>query len=186
MSMLIQFAKALVFACERHADHRRKGAAQEPYVNHLAEVALMAAEATGGRDQSLVIAALLHDTLEDTATTYADLASQFGEDVAALVQEVSDDKSLAWQERKQLQIDRAPFKSHRAKVIKLADKVSNLRSIAHSPPHDWSPERRLAYIDWAEQVARGLMGGNSLLEAEFARAAAMARAAIDAERPAGR
>ncbi len=186
MSMLIQFAKALVFACERHSEHRRKGAAQEPYVNHLAEVALMAAEVTGGRDPSLVIAALLHDTLEDTATTYAELAGQFGEDVAALVQEVTDDKSLAWADRKRLQVERAPFKSHRAKVIKLADKVSNLRSIAQSPPQDWGPDKRAAYVDWAEQVAGGLTGGNSVLEAEFARAAAAARAAIEADRQRGR
>ncbi len=181
MSVLIQFTQALVFAADRHADQRRKGEAQEPYINHLAEVALLTAEATGGRDTSLVIAALLHDAIEDTDTTFEELSAEFGSDVAMLVQEVTDDKSLPWAERKRLQVETAPNKSHRAKVIKLADKISNLRSIAQSPPREWTPERRAGYVDWAENVAKGLIGGNSFLEQEFKTAAADARAAIEGD-----
>ncbi len=184
MSIVLQFAQALEFAAGRHVDQRRKGAAQEPYINHLAEVALLVAQATGGRDSSLVIAALLHDILEDTPTTYEELAGQFGEEVAALVQEVTDDKSLPKEERKRLQVENAASKSNRAKIMKLADKISNLRSIAASPPAGWSVERRAEYVAWSEQVAEGLAGVNRNLENEFKAAVTAAQEAIAADRQA--
>src|SRR5512143_171969 len=101
-------AKAWRVAAERHVHQRRKGESQEPYVNHLAEVADLVAEATGGGDARLVAAAVLHDTIEDTDLSREELASQFGEDVAGLVFEVTDDKSLSKQNRKRLQVEHAP------------------------------------------------------------------------------
>ena len=155
------------FAAEKHADQRRKGDAAEPYVNHLIEVADLVASALDEPDTGLVIAALLHDSIEDAGVTSEDLALRFGADVADLVGEVTDDKSLPQQERKRLQVENAPKKSVRAQTIKLADKISNLRSILTSPPADWDFERKREYFGWAKRVVDGLTAPNPTLKAEF-------------------
>jgi GTP diphosphokinase / guanosine-3',5'-bis(diphosphate) 3'-diphosphatase len=172
-----RLAEAYLFAAERHARQRRKGDAGEPYINHLAEVAALVAEATAGRDPDLVIAAVLHDTVEDTETSHDELVRRFGQDVADLVAEVTDDKSLPQAERKRLQVEHAPSRTPRAKVLKLADKTSNLRALAHSPPADWSVERRRDYIAWGRDVVAGLRGASPELEAKFDEAARAAEAA---------
>lgn len=174
-------ARAFAFAAERHVQQRRKGSSAEPYINHLAEVADLVARAVGGRDVNLVVAALLHDTVEDTATTIAELAELFGADIAGLVAEVTDDRNLPKDERKRLQVLHAPNRSHRAKLIKLADKTSNLRALATSPPAGWPPDRRLAYVRWAREVVAGLRGADPWLEALFDEAAALAEATLRAE-----
>jgi (p)ppGpp synthase/HD superfamily hydrolase len=125
---------------------RRKGIAQEPYINHLLEVASLVTEATGGSDPNLVIAALLHDAVEDQEVPLKIIAREFGKQVADIVMEVTDDKSLPKEKRKRKQIEAAPKKSKGAKLIKLADKTSNLRTIASSPAAGWSVKRRLEYI----------------------------------------
>jgi len=164
---ILLIARALDFSARKHANQRRKGEAAEPYVNHVAEVARLLAEATGGRDAVLVAAGLLHDTVEDTETTPAELEAAFGRDVADLVVEVTDDKALPRARRKALQIENAPKKSAQAKMLKLADKTSNLRSVVESPPANWSIERRREYFDWAQQVAAGCRGVNAELERAF-------------------
>src|SRR3984893_10140079 len=140
--------------------HRRKGPAQEPYINHLLEVAMLVAEATGGTDTNLVIAALLHDAIEDSEVPRELIAETFGDDVASIVVEVTDDKSLPQAKRKLIQIETASTKSPRAKILKLADKTSNLRAVAASPPSDWSVKRRIEYVDFAREVAAVLEGAN--------------------------
>ena len=155
------------FAAEKHAGQRRKGDAAEPYVNHLIEVAELVAMALPEPDTNLVIAALLHDSIEDAGVTAEDLASRYGADVAGLVSEVTDDKSLPKQERKRLQVENAPKKSARAQTIKLADKISNLRSMLSSPPAGWDHERRREYFTWARRVVDGLTAPNPMLKAEF-------------------
>jgi len=158
---------AAQFAAEKHAGQKRKGIAGEPYVNHLLEVATLIAGSSDVLDTNLVIAGLLHDTIEDTGVTAQELEQRFGRDVASLVLEVTDDKSLPKQTRKALQVQNAPKKSPRAQVIKLADKTSNLRSLLVSPPADWSFERKQEYFDWAKQVVDGLTAPNRALKAEF-------------------
>lgn len=170
-------ARAVAFAAHAHAGHRRRGKAQEPYFNHLAEVAHLVAEATAGRDAHVIAAAYLHDTVEDVGVTAEELRAAFNDDVAALVLEVTDDKSLAKAERKRLQIVNAPHKSDRAKLIKLADKTSNLRALVLSPP-DWPLARRREYVVWARAVAEGLSGANAYLESRFEEAADRAEAAL--------
>jgi GTP diphosphokinase / guanosine-3',5'-bis(diphosphate) 3'-diphosphatase len=133
MRDILLISRAWNFAAQRHSTQRRKGKAQEPYVNHLAEVAELVAIATEGQDANLVAAAVLHDTVEDTATRPAELASVFNADIASLVMEVTDDKSLDKVVRKKLQVEHASAKSGRAKFIKLADKTSNLRSLVKIP-----------------------------------------------------
>jgi (p)ppGpp synthase/HD superfamily hydrolase len=175
---LLLAAAAVEFAAKRHVNQKRKGARAEPYFNHLAEVAGLIAIATRGADAALVAAGYLHDTLEDTPTEYEELLSLFGEDVAALVSEVTDDKSLPKAERKRLQIVHAAEATPRARLLKIADKTSNLRSLAASPPADWDSGRALEYVDWAEKVVAGCRGLNSGLEALFDAAATDARQAI--------
>jgi guanosine-3',5'-bis(diphosphate) 3'-pyrophosphohydrolase len=171
VSDVLLIARAWNFSAERHAKQKRKGDAQEPYVNHLAEVAELVATATEGRDANLVAAAVLHDTVEDTATLPGELASIFNADVAGLVAEVTDDKRLDKAERKRRQVEYAAAKTDRAKVLKLADKISNLRSLVRGPPADWSLERRREYLAWATEVVQQLRGTNAWLEARFDEAA---------------
>jgi (p)ppGpp synthase/HD superfamily hydrolase len=166
-SDVVAVARALDFAARQHSKQRRKGEAGEPYVNHLAEVARLVAEATGGKDTVAVLAALLHDAIEDTPTTREELEREFGREVADVVVEVTDDKSLPRVERKRLQVESAPRKSARAKLIKIADKTSNLRSIAGSPPVGWDLKRQREYFDWAARVVAGCRGVNASLEKWF-------------------
>ena len=160
-------AKALDFAARKHVHQRRKGESREPYINHLAQVSWLLAEATGGGDAALIAAGLLHDAIEDTDATLAEIEAEFGSDIAALVAEVTDDKSLAWAERKRLQVEHVATKSKRAKMLKLADLTSNLLSILESPPAEWSPERKRRYLAWARQVADGCRSADATLEAGF-------------------
>jgi (p)ppGpp synthase/HD superfamily hydrolase len=178
MSDLSLVMRAADFAAHRHAGQRRKGVAGEPYVNHLLEVAALLAEAVGDNDAALIAAALLHDTLEDTDTEYEELAVRFGADIAALVAEVTDDKSLPKAERKRRQIESAPAASARAKLLKIADKTSNVRALVLSPPSNWDIARVADYIDWAEKVVAGCRGLNPALERAFDAAVTDARAAV--------
>jgi (p)ppGpp synthase/HD superfamily hydrolase len=161
--------EAACFAAQRHANQRRKGMDHEPYINHLLEVGALLAQATNPPDVNLVIAGLLHDVVEDTATTREEVADRFGEDVATLVMEVTDDKTLPKHIRKDLQIQSAPEKSPRAQKLKAADKISNLRSLIVSPPADWSTERRAEYITWARRVIDGCGNLDGFLKEEFYR-----------------
>jgi len=174
-SLIMQAAD---FAARRHAGQRRKGVTAEPYVNHLIEVASLLAEATGGSDPALIAAALLHDTLEDTATEYEELDARFGSDVASLVAAVTDDKSLPKTERKRRQIESAPGATPRTKLLKIADKTSNVRALVVSPPTNWDVARVADYIDWAEKVVAGCRGLSPMLERAFDAAVTDARAAI--------
>jgi guanosine-3',5'-bis(diphosphate) 3'-pyrophosphohydrolase len=171
LNTISDLARAYHFAAVKHVDQRRKGDAAEPYMNHLTEVAELVAKATNGDDVDVVIAAVLHDTVEDTNATLDELKNAFGSHVSSLVAEVTDDKSLPKTTRKLLQIEHAAQASPGAKIIKLADKTANLRTLAASPPSDWSPTRRNEYVTWAQQVVAGCRGTNTWLEAEFDRAA---------------
>jgi (p)ppGpp synthase/HD superfamily hydrolase len=164
---------AAKFASEKHATQKRKGAAAEPYVNHLIEVAQLVADSSDELDVNLVMAGFLHDTIEDTWTTADELERAFGEDVLSLVLELTDDKSLPKEVRKELQVEEAPRMSARAQVIKLADKISNLRSILTSPPANWNTQRKREYFKWGRRVVDALSAPNPILKAEFDRTYAM-------------
>jgi (p)ppGpp synthase/HD superfamily hydrolase len=178
MAGLVTVLRAADAAARWHINQRRKGAAQEPYVTHLLEVAMLVAEATDGADLNLVVAALLHDTIEDQGVTREEIAAQFNDDVADLVVEVTDNKKLPKAERKRLQIKHAPKLTRRAKILKLADKISNLRSVTTSPPADWPTQRCADYVIWTTEVVQGLRGASDLLEQKFDRAAADAKRTI--------
>jgi GTP diphosphokinase / guanosine-3',5'-bis(diphosphate) 3'-diphosphatase len=168
------FLKAVSFSADKHRDQRRKGESASPYVNHPIEVANVLWTVGEVHDVITIVGALLHDTIEDTATTEEEIRASFGPDVLALVLEVSDDKTLPNQERKQKQITKAPFLSHRAKQLKLADKTCNIKDIANFPPQNWSWQRKMQYLEWAAAVVTGLRGVNSALEKNFDEALAAA------------
>ena len=170
--------RALRFAATKHVHQRRKGGNDIPYINHPIAVATLLATVGMVTDPDILAAALLHDTVEDTDTTPEEIEREFGSVVAGLVAEVTDDKRLTSAECKVRQEMEAPFKSHSAKLIRLADKTCNVRDIARTPPSTWSLERRIAYFDWAERVVRALGDIHPALQAEFELARREARESI--------
>ncbi len=159
--------KALAFAAHKHRDQRRKDAGASPYINHPIALADVLVNEGGVADVEVVCAALLHDTVEDTATTHEELVNAFGSRIARIVAEVTDDKSLPKEERKRLQIEHAPTLSRAAKLVKLADKICNVRDLGDHPPVGWDRKRRREYFDWAKQVTDRMRGTNRRLEAAF-------------------
>jgi guanosine-3',5'-bis(diphosphate) 3'-pyrophosphohydrolase len=167
MNNLPKLLEAASFSAKKHRYQKRKGKDGEPYINHPLEVSNLLANIGKIEDYDILIAAILHDTIEDTETTPEEITALFGEKVCNYVLEVTDDKSLPKAERKRLQIEHAPHLSDGAKQIKLADKISNITDVMNNPPHHWSPERRDEYITWGEQVVAGLRGVNPYLEKYF-------------------
>jgi guanosine-3',5'-bis(diphosphate) 3'-pyrophosphohydrolase len=158
---------ALDFAAKKHRDQRRKDADATPYINHPIELARLLVNKAGIEDTNMICAALLHDTVEDTETTEQELKEFFGREIAVIVMEVTDDKSLAKQERKRMQVAHVADCSEAAKLVKLADKICNLRDLDHSPPAGWTTERKQQYFDWAREVIEQIRGVNSVLERLF-------------------
>ncbi len=167
---IVVLLRAAAFAAEKHRNQRRKDHARTPYINHPLAVARVLAEEGGVKDPAVLAAAILHDTLEDTETTRSELRREFGIRIASLVEEVTDDKSLPKQRRKQLQIEHAPKKSRGAALIKVADKICNLRELKQSPPKSWSPERRRKYREWSSEVVKALAIGKHPLRRVFSEA----------------
>jgi guanosine-3',5'-bis(diphosphate) 3'-pyrophosphohydrolase len=159
--------KALEFAAVKHRDQRRKDAQASPYINHPIALANVLVHDGGVSDPLVLAAALLHDTLEDTQTTAAELREAFGEKVAGIVGEVTDDKSLLKAERKRLQVEHAAHISREAKLVKLADKICNVRDVAFHPPAKWDLARRREYFDWAKAVVDRMRGTHAGLELKF-------------------
>ena len=158
---------ALEFSAGKHRNQRRKDAELSPYINHPIRVATLLWRTGGVRDCPVIAAALLHDVIEDTETLPAEIENLFGADVLSLVLELTDDKRLPKDERKRLQILRAPTASVGAKQIKIADKICNANDIIHSTPKGWSIERQWDYLDWTEKVVAGLRGCNASLETRY-------------------
>ena len=159
--------RATAFAALKHRDQRRKDAEASPYINHPIALADLLWDLGGVRDPVVIAAALLHDTIEDTETSATELRRAFGAKVAGIVGEVTDDKRLPKERRKELQIEHAAHISKSAKLVKLADKICNLRDILASPPKDWSIERKPQYFDWAKKVIDQARGTNLKLERRF-------------------
>ena len=167
MTNLPLIIDALTFASHAHRDQRRKGVDASPYISHPIALARILVVEAGIDDPVVIAAALLHDTIEDCKVTKAELASQFGVEVADIVAEVSDDKSLPKARRKELQVEHAAHISARAKLVKLADKIANVRDIGERPPADWSADRMREYAEWARRVVGGLRGVHAGMEKAF-------------------
>jgi guanosine-3',5'-bis(diphosphate) 3'-pyrophosphohydrolase len=176
-----QLLKAIAFAADKHRHQRRKDAEASPYINHPIAVATVLAAESDVSDEVMLIAAALRDTVEDTQTTIGELEEQFGSEVAGLVRELTDDKSLEKAERKRLQIEHASNSSIRAKQLKIADKICNIRDITDTPPVDWPLQRRRDHLAWSEQVVSGCRGVNPKLDQAFDQAFTRARSVLVAE-----
>ncbi|HIF58421.1 MAG TPA: bifunctional (p)ppGpp synthetase/guanosine-3',5'-bis(diphosphate) 3'-pyrophosphohydrolase [Rhodospirillales bacterium] len=159
--------KAAQFSALKHRDQRRKDIESSPYINHPITVAHIIADIGGIEDPEILAAALLHDTIEDTKTKPSELEEMFGETIRRYVEEMTDDKALTKEIRKQKQIEHAPHLSVGATLIKLGDKISNVSDITQSPPVDWDIERRTQYLDWAEAVINNCQKVNTALEQHF-------------------
>ena len=178
MANELMILKAASFAAVKHASQHRKNAGATPYIVHPLRVAEILAEASFFTEVDLLCAAILHDTIEDTDTTAAELTSEFGANVAAIVVEVTDNKALPKADRKRLQIEHAPHLSREAKLVKLADKIANVHDVAFEPPVGWTNQRRREYIEWACAVARGVRGEDDYLDELFVLSAGAAMKAI--------
>jgi guanosine-3',5'-bis(diphosphate) 3'-pyrophosphohydrolase len=180
-SGIADLLRAVEFAAEKHRDQRRKGAGASPYINHPIEVAAMLANVAAVQDVAILAAAVLHDTVEDTRTSPEELEAAFGREVRLVVQKVTDDKKLEKADRKRLQVEHAPYLSPAAKLIKIADKIANVREVTEKPPSDWSATRRREYLDWAERVIAGCRGVNAALESRFDETLSRAREVLSRE-----
>ncbi len=176
--MSAKFLQALSFAAYKHRHQRRKDNST-PYINHPIAVANILLNEAGVTDETVLIAALLHDTVEDTETTFEEIERQFGKAVREIVAEVTDDKSLLKAVRKQQQIDHAAGLSDRAKLVKLADKTANLRDVVASPPDGWSGDRIDNYVEWGKAVIDRLRGTHAQLESLFDRAYEQGRQIVE-------
>jgi guanosine-3',5'-bis(diphosphate) 3'-pyrophosphohydrolase len=158
--------QAAAFAAEKHRNQRRKDVEASPYINHPIQLAYILVQA-GIEDPVVLASALLHDTIEDTNTTHDELEIVFGHEIANIVAECSDDKTLSKLERKQAQVDHATRISRQAKLVKLADKIANVSDINGAPPAGWSLERKREYFDWGKRVVDQMRGTHAVLEARF-------------------
>jgi len=159
--------RAVAFAAHKHRDQRRKDKDASPYINHPIALAKVLWQEGGVRDAQVIAAALLHDTLEDTETSWQELRGDFGEEIADVVLEVTDTKWIRKEVRKRLQVARAARSSDEAKLVKLADKICNVRDIAAHPPAGWALERKRQYFDWAKEVVDQIRGTHAELEQRF-------------------
>ena len=167
MGTLARLLDAINFSAQKHRVQRRKDVEESAYINHPIAVASVLLLEGGIDDIATLQAAILHDTVEDTQTSYEELVGRFGKDVADVVMELTDDKSLPKAERKLLQVTHAHKKSSRAVMVKLADKTCNLRDIVDAPPDGWTVERKREYFDWAKQVVDALPFGSGTLRDVF-------------------
>lgn len=167
MDEIHRFIQAVDFAASKHRNQRRKDEEASPYINHPIALTRVLKVEAGVSDPDVLSAALLHDTIEDTETTYEELEREFGPRIASIVAEVTDDKALPKDERKRLQVEHAAHISREAKLVKLADKICNVRDMLDAPPAHWGLARRQEYFDWAKEVVDRLRGVHPRLEQLF-------------------
>jgi GTP diphosphokinase / guanosine-3',5'-bis(diphosphate) 3'-diphosphatase len=167
MDDIHRLIRAVDFAASKHRTQRRKDEEASPYINHPIALTQVLKVEAGVSDITVLCAALLHDTIEDTETTREELEREFGAKIAQTVAEVTDDKKLVKADRKRAQVEHAAHISYEAKLVKLADKTCNLRDLIDAPPAGWSLERRQEYFDWAKEVVDQMRGTHPKLEALF-------------------
>lgn len=160
MNSLNLIVRALDFAAKKHRDQRRKDHAASPYINHPITLVTILVNEAHITDENVIVAAILHDTIEDTDTTPEEIENNFGKHIRSIVEEVTDDRRLPRNERKELQIQHAPHLSKEAAMVKLADKIANLRDLKSSPPLNWSNDRKKDYLIWAQKVIAGIKNPN--------------------------
>lgn len=167
--MILHAAKileALTFAAEQHKYQRRAGFEPLPYINHILKVTDALVNIGHEKDTALILSAILHDVVEDTNISFAEITEKFGHQVRSVVEELTDDMSLSYAERKRLQVQQAHQLSLPARKIRIADKASNLEDI-FTYELDWPIEKKMAYLENAIQVVEKIRGSNDALEKWF-------------------
>ncbi|MEY4616492.1 MAG: hypothetical protein RJB66_1452 [Pseudomonadota bacterium] len=157
MNALSLTMKALDFAARKHRDQRRKDHHSSPYINHPIALAQILVNEANIDDEVVIAAAILHDTIEDTDTSPEEIEVHFGAHIRSIVEEVTDDMTLPKMERRALQVEHAAHLSKEAALVKLADKIANLRDVRHSPPLRWTPDRKQEYREWAQRVIENII-----------------------------
>ncbi len=157
---------AILFAATSHAGQFRKDGVT-PYINHPVEVMHLLAHTGNIADHEILMAAVLHDVLEDTDATTEELSERFGHRITDIVIELTDDMSLPKEERKRQQLITCTKLSSEAKVIRISDKICNVYDILYAPPGDWTVQRRKEYLQWASSVVAKIRGTNQALETHF-------------------
>ena len=163
MFLIDKVFQALIFAADKHKNQRRKDLENTPYINHPIEVANFLIK-HGITDSNIIICALLHDTIEDTNTSFEEIKELFGEEIALTVRDCTDNKKLDKITRKKEQIEHAKYIRNNAKLVKLADKYSNISMLAINPPSKWSPEEIIGYTHWGYAVCKNLFGINEKID----------------------
>ncbi|KAK9874549.1 hypothetical protein WA026_005388 [Henosepilachna vigintioctopunctata] len=163
----MELIECVNFAAIKHKNQRRSDPQRTPYINHPIGVAYILTNEAKVTDLNVIKAAILHDTVEDTDTSFDEILGIFGKEVRDIVIEVTDDKTLPKDERKQLQIEHAPGSSREAKLVKLADKLYNLRDLNRSTTVGWTTKRVQEYFEWSKKVVDGLRGTNAVLESRL-------------------
>lgn len=148
---------ALSFAAQRHRDAPRPGA--DPCLAHPIAVADAIVSIGGVTDAVVLCAALLHDVVNNTETPPQLLMDRFGREIADVVLDISDDRSLPEVQRRRVQVAYAPNLSGRARLVRLADMLCRLRRLAAVPRAE-----RAAEVAWVAQMVAGLGGMNTALE----------------------
>jgi GTP diphosphokinase / guanosine-3',5'-bis(diphosphate) 3'-diphosphatase len=161
-----ELTEAILFAAKCHSGQYRKDG-RTPYINHPIEVMHLLLHTGNVTSNEILVAAVLHDVVEDTTVTEHELEEKFGKKVAALVSELTDDKHLPKEERKRLQLHTAHLLSPDARVIRISDKICNIYDILYAPPGDWEMPRRMEYLAWADAVVNKIRGTNAALEQRF-------------------
>lgn len=171
---LLPYFEALAFAAEQHKYQRRGGYDPLPYINHLIKVSSAIIQIGQEENPDIIIAAILHDVVEDSDTSYEDLAGQFGAPVADIVAELTDDMELPYNQRKALQVEGASKLSLAARKIRIADKASNIQDI-FTYPLDWKEEKKIAYLENSLTIVDQIRGTHAALEAWFDQSVQFAR-----------
>lgn len=161
--IVLFYTVACYFAANAHKRQKRKDATGTPYINHPIDVANILADA-GITDPDILCAAVLHDTIEDTYVTYDLIKEQFGEKVANIVKECSDDKSYPKEIRKQMQLKHSTNASVEAKLVKAGDKLSNIGDLDSNPPANWTQDEIQGYITWCYAVCLEIKGHNQIVD----------------------
>lgn len=161
--------RAVDFAARAHSTQRRHDVAKTPYINHpigVAAILVRVARLLGNERQvsDVLVAAVLHDVVEDTIVTVGDVRAEFGNDVAAIVASVTDNTSLPKAARKQLQLEHIAVASTAAKLVKLADMLYNLRDLQREMPVGWTIERVQGYFAWKHTMLEAARGTDEALE----------------------
>lgn len=156
-----KFLQAVEFATDAHKNQKRKNKQQDPYISHPLEVAKLIEDtykATESKiDYDVLAAAVLHDVVEDTEVCIQKVAALFGNNVAGIVAQVTDNKSLSKVERKKLQRLRSSYMTTEACLIKMADKWSNCKDLKEDPPVGWTKNQVEYYFYWSYAICKTML-----------------------------